>query len=364
MRIGCDDLTESFYAKLNGSQIPALDGIRAIAVLLVVFYHFGIGLGFYALPGYLGVLMFFVLSGFLITWLLLRENEKTGTVSLKSFYLRRVLRIFPAFYAYWFFTVGVRLVTHHEVAWFFAIAAFLYLSNYAYAVNYHEPTMMMQTWSLAIEEQFYFLWPLAFKRFAGSLTKLSAVLSGAILTVWIYRAALRLIINAPRIYIEYAFDTRIDALLFGCLLAVLLKRRAINGVISKLTAHWTHAFVPIVVLVLNTFVSEKFGMAYSQVAGYCVEEICVAALLVQMVSFSDVAPWNFLNLKPMRFIGRLSYSLYLYHGMSFQYLPGSLRNAVMNSGTAVKVLCGLAMSFAFATTSYFCIEKVFLKWKK
>src|SRR5436853_3977757 len=85
-------------AGLEKSYLSSLDGIRAIAVSLVVFYHLGIP----GVPGGMGVLIFFVLSGFLITWLLLNEEERFGHISLKLFYARRTLRIFPAFYVYWF----------------------------------------------------------------------------------------------------------------------------------------------------------------------------------------------------------------------------------------------------------------------
>ena len=94
-------------AGLQKTHLPSLDGIRAIAVCLVVLYHLGIP----GVPGGMGVLIFFVLSGFLITWLLLKEEERFGYVSLKLFYARRTLRIFPAFYAYWFLIVGLWIVS-------------------------------------------------------------------------------------------------------------------------------------------------------------------------------------------------------------------------------------------------------------
>jgi peptidoglycan/LPS O-acetylase OafA/YrhL len=93
------------YARLRLKKIPALDGLRGIAIILVLCYYFSFPPG---IPGPMGVTIFFVLGGFLITWLLLNENERSGTVSLRNFYKRRVLRIFPTFYCYWFFT-AVRL---------------------------------------------------------------------------------------------------------------------------------------------------------------------------------------------------------------------------------------------------------------
>jgi peptidoglycan/LPS O-acetylase OafA/YrhL len=103
---------QSVYSQLRSRlflpSIPALDGIRAIAVFLVIFYHLSNERNLPVVPGPLGVLGFFVLSGFLITWLLIKEQEKSGSISLKDFYRRRALRIFPAFYVFWLLAVGSR----------------------------------------------------------------------------------------------------------------------------------------------------------------------------------------------------------------------------------------------------------------
>src|SRR5947209_7640300 len=109
-------------ARLGASHLPALDGLRALAVLLVFGCHFG--LLPIAIPGGLGVLIFFVLSGFLITWLLLGEEERYGSVSLPQFYLRRALRIFPAFYVFWVLVTGALWATGRVVPWREAVSAF------------------------------------------------------------------------------------------------------------------------------------------------------------------------------------------------------------------------------------------------
>jgi len=166
-------VVDAFYAKLNRKHLPSLDGLRGIAALLVVFYHFGIEFGFHPPPGYLGVLIFFVLSGFLITWLLLKESSATGTVSLSGFYLRRSLRIFPAFYGFWLFSIGVRILGHRTIAWGAAIASFFYVSNYYYSLVPGADTFMLHTWSLANEEQFYLLWPWVFKRAHNNLSRIT-----------------------------------------------------------------------------------------------------------------------------------------------------------------------------------------------
>src|SRR5215203_3503971 len=119
--------------------------------------------------GGLGVTIFFVLSGFLITWLLLKEEAKWGDVSLRLFYLRRSLRIFPAFYVFWaVIVIGMGVLRHKPVAWPQAISALFYTSNYYQAITGNWQTALFHTWSLAIEEQFYLLWPALFMALRGN----------------------------------------------------------------------------------------------------------------------------------------------------------------------------------------------------
>src|SRR5437867_7415366 len=132
---GCEAVREgvSVAAALGGSRLPALDGLRAVAVFVVMAYHFGIA----AVPGDLGVSAFFVLSGFLITWLLLKEHRATGGMSLRQFYTRRVLRIFPAYYAFIALTYAGDHVRGQAWPPGLAPSALVYLVNYFNALNGH-----------------------------------------------------------------------------------------------------------------------------------------------------------------------------------------------------------------------------------
>src|SRR5438270_11804150 len=120
----------SLLEGLAQSHLPCLDGLRMVAVFLVVFYHFG----FAAVPAGHGVLAFFVLSGFLVTWLLLKEDEKYGSISLRLFYVRRSLRIFPAFYVYWLLLTASLLIFHKQIIWAQAISSLAYVNNYYQAI--------------------------------------------------------------------------------------------------------------------------------------------------------------------------------------------------------------------------------------
>ncbi|HLK05445.1 MAG TPA: acyltransferase [Candidatus Acidoferrum sp.] len=356
-------VVDAFYAKLNRKHLPSLDGLRGIAALLVVFYHFGIEFGFHPPPGYLGVLIFFVLSGFLITWLLLKESSATGTVSLSGFYLRRSLRIFPAFYGFWLFSIGVRILGHRTIAWGAAIASFFYVSNYYYSLVPGADTFMLHTWSLANEEQFYLLWPWVFKRAHNNLSRITVFLITAIALIWVYRPILKFLFHAPRNYLQYAFDCRVDALFAGCLLSILLKRKACDRFVATICGRTYFSLLPVFLLVADTQIGDRLGPLYSQIVGFPVEITCTVALLVQLIAFSESALWRWLNSRPAKFFGAISYSLYLYQNASFKFLPQPLRDIVVQGPIWGKVLGGLVLSIGVASLSYYVIEKFFLRLK-
>src|ERR1700730_15754520 len=228
---------------LDRSHIPALDGLRAVAVFLVIIAHFG----FAQVPGAHGVMIFFVLSGFLITWLLLKESERYGKISLAGFYKRRTLRIFPAFYVYWLILITLLVATGKAVLWPHAWSALFYASNYYTAIHGDPNNGFSHTWSLAIEEQFYLLWPLVFLMLRNNLKRMTAFLVCLIGAVWVHRAVLCFGLHIDQAYIQDAFDTRLDALMVGCLLAVLLKRRALSSVWRVASAS---TLMPLVTLAL------------------------------------------------------------------------------------------------------------------
>ncbi len=268
---------------LKESQLAGLDGMRAIAAFMVVFYHFGIPL----VSGATGVLIFFVLSGFLITWLLLRENDELGTVSLRNFYIRRSLRIFPAFYCYAAVLFGVIFVFRHaRLVWPQALAALAYVSNYYQALNGDPNTGFSHTWSLAIEEQFYVLWPLTFVLLRGNYRRMSRLLIGAILTMWVYRAALVFIFHVHEGYIYEAFDTRADHLLMGCLLAVVLRARLFPRFWTWISVRSWAAAAIAAMLAISSMAEAIYGPLYRDSIAFILNPVLTAIWITQLDRFA------------------------------------------------------------------------------
>jgi peptidoglycan/LPS O-acetylase OafA/YrhL len=359
VRSGLWSCTEAFasdlQAKLALSKIPALDGLRAIAVFLVIFYHFG----FLWVPGGTGVTMFFVLSGFLITWLLLKENEKYGAISLKAFYRRRILRIFPAFYAYWVGLVFLLIIAGKPVLWSQAIASFFYLTNYYDAVFGDPNTGFSHTWSLAIEEQFYLLWPFLFFRFRQDLRRMTIFLICVIGGVWLHRFILYSVFDVDQAYFYSAFDTRMDSLMVGCLLAVLLKRGMIMSFWKTLCSS---LFMPLLVLALlavSIYCGEVWFHRYRDVIGFAVEPPLIAVFLVQMISLSSFSALKWIDWPVVRYLGGISYSLYLYQQITLD----PVKKLLASMPVLVQWIAAVAVTVIIASISYHVIERPFLRLK-
>jgi len=343
------------HARLQSPHIPALDGLRAVAVFLVIFYHFG----FAGVPGAHGVMIFFVLSGFLITWLLIKEDERTGDVSLTGFYKRRVLRIFPAFYVYWLLLVALLLATGKSIPWAHAWSSFFYTSNYYVALNGDPSNGFSHTWSLAIEEQFYLLWPCLFLFWRANLKKMAQFLVALILAVWVYRAVLCFVFGVDQAYIYAAFDTRLDHLMVGCLLAVVLKLGALERLWRAASAHAALPLVTVALLILSIYAGNAYVPRYRDVFGFAFEPLLIAILMAQLIALSDTAPWRWTERPAIRFLGRISYSLYLYQQITLY----PVRKALGSYPVVVQLAAAVLVTVAVAALSYYVVERPFLRLK-
>ena len=215
---------------LKAKVISGLDALRALAISLVLLDHYELldhlwG-GRHLYFGSLGVMIFFVLSGFLITSMLLKEYRRSGSISLRNFYRRRAYRIFPTFYVCWIITTIVECLAH-TYRWKTSVVSFFYLMDYGRALfplSERPYLHLWISWSLAIEEKFYLLWPLLLllllKRQSALIRTMCAIIAG----LWIYRAILFLGFHVSWEYLYSAFEMRADSLLTGCLLSILVER--------------------------------------------------------------------------------------------------------------------------------------------
>jgi peptidoglycan/LPS O-acetylase OafA/YrhL len=330
-------------------RLPKLDFLRAVSAGIVIAYHYG----FEAVPAGFGVLTFFVISGFLITFLLIKESARTGTISLKDFYIRRSLRIFPAFYVYWGIVVGgILLLKPDKVPWAQAICSFFYLGNYYQGLHNYPSTLLSHTWSLGVEEQFYLLWPGLFLLLRNRLPALVRALAVVIPLLWVYRTVLvyRGVADA---YIYTSFETRVDAILVGCLLAIALHTGTAAAALAELRRA---RYIPVVVtlLALSLFGGFRVMHTYKNVIGFALDPVLLAVLILQLTSTTG---WAWMDRGPISYLGRISYSTYLYQEMLLPVLHSHLPHAIALPG------CFLGI-WAVAALSYEFVEKPFLKLKK
>ena len=343
---------------------PELDALRGISILLVYLHH----LYYPLMPGgFLGVDIFFVLSGFLITSLLVEEWDREGSISLKDFYIRRVLRLMPALLFLILIIGGFALIfldRNRAAETYRGIWLTLsYASNWLYAFGYCSASNPLGiTWSLAIEEQFYLTWPLwlgLFLRFKLRRHWILYVLVLAIVLIPLHRKIL-VVQGANVLRLYYATDTRADALLIGCLVGLLVS--------WKLLPH--HKMFEIFMKFLAAVGAIYFGYMVGTASwtdlklylygGYTLVALSVAPLLVVLIVWPP--KWVLLVRKftPLLWIGRISYGLYLWHWpvREFIYQKKILPASIAQLATVV------ILSLLLTALSYHVIEKPFLRWKK
>ena len=338
---------------LGQRHLPALDGLRAIAVFVVIAYH---GM-FEWIPGDLGVSAFFVLSGFLITWLLLQEHDASRSISLKRFYIRRVLRIFPAYYCFIAASFAFDALRHNVWPAALRWSAVLYLVNYYNALHGHPPTSIAHAWSLGVEEQFYLLWPLLLTLLLrGRMRWVLRGLVVAVVAVPLYRSLLFLEFGAPAAYVYNAFDARFDNLAVGCLLAVCVRNPRFAAAAAALVRR---TWLPLVTVCLIVLSRTALGRGYHYSIGMTVDALLIAVLILQALQLYRHPVGAWLEHPVTRHLGVLSYSLYLWHlwgldvGHQLHRFPALAQFAV-----------GAAASFVLASASYYLIERPFLSLKK
>ena len=340
---------------------PALDGLRALAVLPVLFYHAGLDS---VSGGFLGVDLFFVLSGYLITTLLIREWSGSGHIRLGPFWGRRARRLLPAI-----FLVLVAVLIYAlfaspaEVARLRgdAFATLGYVANWWYAVSgesyfeqFGRPSMLRHSWSLAIEEQFYFFWPLLLlfglkradsrHRFWVGAAIVGALASAALMG-WLYDPSQ----DPSRVY--YGTDTRAQALLVGAALAFLLDRSVASKIPRGLEV--VGALGLIVCLAFFHFATDRADWMYR--GGYILMAIAAACAIAVAATAERRSPTvRLLSSAPLVWIGARSYGLYLWHWPVYVLLDAE-RTGLPDEGVSL-LLLRLAVTFVVSALSYRFVE--------
>lgn len=351
---------------------PGLDGIRALAILGVLLYHGGIDI----LPGgFLGVDVFFVLSGFLITTLLLEQFQNRGTIDFGRFYLGRARRLLPAL-VFMLIVVGIAVaVIYQDAAPRFrtdALASLLYVSNWWYIVadlSYFEftgrPPLLAHLWSLAIEEQFYLIWPLLLFLLMRSLglrgvrwfALAIAVASSVWMAIIAIRADMPLSMDPSRIY--FGTDAHISGLLIGAVVATFWRpgRLPSQTFPAARIALWiTGAFALAGIVAAYVFVTEFTPLLYR--GGFLVFS-GVVAVLIMVATHPAIGLGALLGAQPLRYIGQRSYGLYLWHWPVFLVTRPGLDTPWDGSESWHPVTTGvvrLAVTFGIAEVSYRLIE--------
>lgn len=339
---------------LTSQRLPGLDGVRAISVLAVIASHSGL------LPiGGLGVNTFFVLSGFLITWLLLNEWDSCSSISLKGFYLRRVFRIFPAYYFFLAITISADLLLGNSEIKPAIIPSLTYTINYYNVIHGHPSLSVAHMWSLAIEEQFYLLWPalLIFILHRGR-SLLIPVLVTIILVSLFWRSIAYIYFDLGSSYVYNAFETRVDSLSIGCLMSVLIRKPIIQSFFDRVSFF---SFISLFIFLLAVTLHLLGGPEYRYTLGYTVSSVLAALYLVLLLpqSLSRTSFWRFLEKKWVVYLGVISYPMYLWHSRCLELVEKFGISDVWE-----KTISGSLVCIIVASCSYYFIEKPFLKMKK
>lgn len=341
-------------------RVASLDGLRAISIAMVLSSHAAESCGFpQGLPswlswlfnGVLGVRIFFVISGFIITLLLLKEETSNGKFSIGNFYLRRIFRIIPVYYLFIITVIIISRLNNFNVTPSDYIPAFTFTMGWWRGDSW----LLGHTWSLSVEEQFYLLWPLALLIVKTPRKRLYMVLAGIAIYPFMRIAVYLSPLAENR---SYLFITQGDAILFGCLLAILLFYYGDTAVGYLTKRVWVTRIICLAMITLSTAVQSKamLGMVTVPLSN-TIEALSIAVLIGSFI-FNKDAVYRLLNSKVFVFLGMISYSWYLWQQL-FLY-----ECDLYFSGIPFLFPLNIITSLVVAVLSYYLIERTFENMKK
>ena len=334
---------------INNSRIPSLDGLRTISILMVIVSHASFFYGYKGILniGDLGVRIFFVISGFLITGLLMKESDATGEISLVRFYIRRTLRIFPPYYFFLLVIILFSVAGKVDITFDQFLPAVTYTSNYFYPGEW----ILDHAWSLSVEEQFYLVYP-------GLLTMV-----GRRVTEWMLAASLvvcpilrlidfRTFGASQPIWLTKGFHANLDTLAIGCLLAFKYKSLHNNAFYLRLIRSKAMWLVPVLVFVIHCQIDYQgldLGILFS------INNVLIALMIDWAVTNYDNVSGKILNSRPFVFVGMMSYSIYIWQQPFLDPDPPTRFFAFPYSIVGFVLFCSF---------SYFVVEKLSIRLRK
>ncbi|MDE1152160.1 MAG: acyltransferase [Micavibrio sp.] len=330
--------------------VPALDGMRAIAVLLVIVFHATTGLA--TQGGYIGVDIFFVLSGFLITTILMDEQEETGGIRLRDFYLRRFFRLMPAvllmlagYFITWPFFWDLTLA---EVMRNMTLVGF-YLADYSVAFWY-VPEELSHSWSLSVEEHYYILWPLILIGLSRlPLKRRMIIMLAFYLLVTVWRDYNAFIVSYWRVAYN-RFDTHCSGLILGGLLAFFMK--------TKRVIPYANFILPALLLPLAYLMTRlPWGKRESMLVLITLTEVATFFAIYVCLTQSGKIFVRGLSSQPLKYLGKISYGLYLYHFPIIFYLRA-------HYSTQVTLVDGMILTLIIAAASFHLVERPIVNWAR
>jgi peptidoglycan/LPS O-acetylase OafA/YrhL len=347
-------------------RIPSLDGLRAISIFLVVALHTLQRFGYTHTHSFLwtglfdgatGVFIFFVISGYLITSLLLHEYDRRGSISLSGFYFRRAMRILPPVYVYAAFLLLLGWAGRLTIVKLDIISALFFFHDYA-------PSSMWSLehfWTLSIEEQFYLVWPFlllyclrrpgAEGRWKASKIAIAIIVIAPFLRVFSFTLA-----RHTFLFNGYGFHARADSLMFGCLIALLQGNPAFERFYGIATKIW---WIPPAVIVLSDCLEARFQNYWDLPFGFTLCGVAIALFLLWCVRNPSSVVGRLLNSRPFVHIGVLSYSIYIWQTLFLHPADKSV------FGPSLKLLYTFPFSWlailAVAELSYNLVEKPALR---
>lgn len=354
------DPEQAYKSFLTMKRFDSLDGLRCLSIVAVLWHHSGIRFDFPLFHrGQLGVHLFFVISGFLITTLMIRERRKHGEISLRKFYMRRSLRIFPLYYAILMTYVVVVAVMEHDTAdgkeFFDNLLAYAtYTSNWFVELESGERVIFYFSWSLAVEEHFYMTWPWI-ERFTKERLKI-VLLLGLIAIVLANHLGLLLWLFPGDSLMHRILWRIAPCILLGVLSAHVMHNKRGFGILFRLFGHvWTAPAMLVVVFGIASI--ERSGQVWEYVVYLSLVGLVISCTIRNRNGLSAV-----LQIKPLVRLGTVSYGIYLMHLLCF--------NAVWTVGSKLGITnqwllwsIGVMLVYLIAEVSFRTFERYFQNWK-